>query len=61
MIGRNKMVKLVSKIVCNKRDVDIYIRDAFGKEHIIYPGESKKVCVLKKDEQIKKKTGEHNG
>ena len=55
------MVKLVSKIVCNKRDVDIYIRDAFGKEHIIYPGESKKVCVLKKDEQIKKKTGEHNG
>jgi hypothetical protein len=56
-------VRLVSELVCNKRNVDICVRDAFGKEHVIYPGESREICVLKKDGQTKAKvmTGGRDG
>ena len=42
------MLKLVKTKVKNTKDVDIYLRDAFGKEHMLFPKEEKRLVVLKK-------------
>lgn len=39
----------------NTRDTDIYIRDAYGKEHVIYPNKEKVLLMIKKvKEKVKK-------
>lgn len=42
------MLKLVPTKIKNTKDVDIYVKDAFGKEHVLFPNEEKKLVVLKK-------------
>jgi len=37
------------KLIKNTRDTDIIIKDAYGKEHMIYPDQEKLVDVLDKD------------
>jgi len=44
-------LKLIKKTVENKKDTDLYIRDAYGEEHIVFPKQKKTIIVL----EIKKK------
>lgn len=41
------MLKLVLTKIKNTKDVDIYVKDAFGKEHMLFPKEEKRLIVLK--------------
>lgn len=43
-----KPIRLVNKKIKNTRDTDIYVRDVYGKEHIIYPQEEKILLMMKK-------------
>jgi len=45
------MLKLKRIKVKNTKDVDIYIKDAFGKEHMLFPNEEKKLVVLEKEKK----------
>ena len=45
------MLKLKRIRVKNTRDVDIYVRDAFGKEHVLFPNDEKKLVVLEKEKK----------
>ena len=47
-ILRKKVLKLIKKVITNTKDFDIYVRDAFGMEHTIFPRQSKKIIVLRK-------------
>ena len=44
-------IRLVKQVVENKLDVDIYRRDAYGKEHVIYPKQKKTLLVVKRSKQ----------
>ena len=43
-----KMLRLKKIRVKNTQEVDIYVRDAFGKEHILWPTQEKKIILLQK-------------
>jgi len=49
------MVKEVLKLkkikIKNNQDVDIVIRDAFGKEYLLFPKEERKLAVLEKEKK----------
>jgi len=45
------MLKLKKIKIKNNQDVDIVIRDAFGKEHLLFPREEKKLVVLEKEKK----------
>jgi len=47
------MLKLKKIKVKNTKDVDIVIRDAFGREHLLFPSEEKKIVVLEKESKKK--------
>ncbi len=40
-------MELVKKTVKNVSDVDIYVRDCFGQEHIVFPQQERDIVVLK--------------
>ena len=42
------MLKLKRIKIKNTKDVDICIKDAFGKEHMLFPNEEKRLVVLEK-------------
>ena len=44
----NKTMRIKKVRFKNTRAVDIYIRDAYGKEHVIYPNEEKVLLMIKK-------------
>jgi hypothetical protein len=52
-----KKLKLSEIIIKNTTSTDMYLRDAYGAEHIIYPEQVKKVMVIKD----KAKLGQKNG
>jgi len=39
-------LKITRKEVKNTSDVDIYVRDAYGKEHIIFPKQEMVISVV---------------
>jgi len=41
-------VRLTKKTYKNKTDTDVYIRDAYGNEHVIYPKQEKVLLVLRR-------------
>ncbi len=45
------MLKLKRIRVKNTREVDIYVRDAFGKEHVLFPNEEKRLVVIEKEKK----------
>ena len=49
------MLRMKRITVKNNRDVDIYIRDAFGKEYRLFPNEEKKLVVLEKEKRNDKR------
>lgn len=50
-----KTLRLKKIRVKNTRDVDIYMKDAFGKEHVLFPNEEKKLVVLEKEKKNDKR------
>ena len=46
-MGRNRFY-FRKMIVENTRDIDMTVKDAFGIEHILWPGQKRKIIVLKK-------------
>ena len=50
---KNK-IKLEKKIIKNDTDVDLYIRDAYGDEHIVFPKQEKTIDVLETDKKTKR-------
>jgi len=46
---RNKKLRLKKITIENTKSIDVYSKDAFGEEHVIYPGEKKTIIVLKKE------------
>ena len=44
-------LKLKKKKVKNDTDVDLYIRDAYGEEHIVFPKQEKIIFVLETDKK----------
>lgn len=45
------MIRLVNKTVHNKKEIDIYVKDAYGKEHVIYPNQKKTLLVVKRSKK----------
>ena len=45
------MLKLKRIRVKNTREVDIYVKDAFGKEHVLFPNEEKRLVVIEKEKK----------
>lgn len=45
------MLKLKRIKIKNNQDVDIVIRDAFGKEYVLFPDEEKRLVVLEKEKK----------
>lgn len=41
-------VRLVKKEFSNKKDIDMFIKDAYGNEHVIYPKQKKVLLVLRR-------------
>lgn len=41
-------LKFRKELVENKKDVDISIRDCFGKRYVLFPGQSKEILMLEK-------------
>ena len=39
-------------VIENTRDVDTTVKDAFGTDHILWPGQKKRLIVLKKRKRI---------
>jgi len=39
-------LKVCETNIVNHREVDIYVRDAFGKEHILFPQEMKTITTI---------------
>jgi hypothetical protein len=39
-------LKVCETNIVNRREVDIYIRDAFGKEHVLFPQEMKIITTI---------------
>ena len=50
---KNK-IKLKKKLIKNDTDVDLYLRDAYGDEHIVFPKQEKTIFVLETDEKRKR-------
>jgi len=50
---KNK-IKLKKKTIKNDTDVDIFLRDAYGEEHIVFPKEEKTIYVLEIDKKTKR-------
>jgi hypothetical protein len=48
-------VRLVRQTVENKLEVDIYVKDAYGKEHVIYPKQKKTLLVVKRSKHDRKR------
>jgi len=47
-MGKNK-IRLIKKVFENNASTDLYIRDVYGKEHIIYPNEEKTISIVKEN------------
>lgn len=47
-------MRLVKKRIKNTKDIDMYVKNCFGEELIIFPGEERTIVVLK-DAGAKKK------
>ena len=45
-------IELKKKKIKNNTDVDLYIRDAYGEEHIVFPKEEKTIFVLETDKKM---------
>jgi len=41
-------IRLVKQVIKNKLEIDIYKKDAYGKEHVIYPKQEKTLLVVKR-------------
>jgi len=41
-------------VVENKKDIDVYVRDCFGKEYVIWPGKKKTILMIKAKENDRK-------
>ena len=46
-----KTLRLKKIRVKNTQAFDIYIKDAFDKEHVLFPNEEKKLVVLEKEKR----------
>lgn len=44
-MAKNK-IKLKKKTIKNDTDIDIFLRDAYGQEHIVFPKQEKTIYVL---------------
>ena len=40
-------MRLVKKRIKNTKDVDIYVKNCFGEELVIFPGEKRTIVVLR--------------
>jgi hypothetical protein len=43
--------RLVAITKTNRRDVDIVVRDGYGKEHILWPQETKEITVIRESDK----------
>jgi len=39
-------LKFVKKKIKNEKDYDIYVKDCFNQEHIVFPGQQIEIVVL---------------
>lgn len=46
-----KRLTLFLAPVENRRDVDIYVRDAFGRVHVLFPQEKKEIAVISEEDK----------
>lgn len=49
-MAKNK-IKLKKKTIKNDTDIDIFLRDAYGQEHIVFPKQEKTIYVLETNEK----------
>lgn len=45
---KNK-IQLIKRLFKNNVATDLYIRDVYGKEHIIYPNEEKTILIVEEN------------
>ena len=48
MVKNVRMKKVLFK---NGKDVDVYVRDAFGNEYLLFPNEEKELTVLVREQK----------